>query len=85
MKPITKYASSRNKHLSLNIVAVRPTRIMNGADNNWKQFYKIKYLMVRKSRKKIYCPGFFHKMNPGAILCTEKCPSIRFLEESMTP
>ena len=40
---------------------------------------------VRKSRKKICCPGFFQKTNAGAILCTENYPRVHFLEESRTP
>ena len=35
--------------------------------------------------KKICCLGFFKKSNAGAILCTENCPSVHFLEESRTP
>ena len=38
----------------------------------------------QKISKKIYFPGFFQKTNAGAILCTENCPSVRFLEESRT-
>ena len=34
----TMYASSENKHFSLNLVVVRPTKIMNKADKNWAQF-----------------------------------------------
>ena len=34
----TMYASIENKHFSLNPVIVRPTKIMNRADNNWAQF-----------------------------------------------
>ena len=30
----TMYASSRNKHFSLNLVIIRPTKIMNRADKN---------------------------------------------------
>ena len=36
------------------------------------------------SKKKSCCPGFFQKPNAGAILCSENCPSVRFLEESRT-
>ena len=39
----------------------------------------------QKISKKIFCPIFFQKTNTGAILCTENCPSVRFLEESRTP
>ena len=28
---------------------------------------------------------FFQKMNVEAILCTENCPNVRFLEESRRP
>ena len=28
---------------------------------------------------------FFQKTNVGAILCTENCPNVRFLEESRRP
>ena len=31
----TMYASSVNKHFSLNNVTVKPTKIMNRADKNW--------------------------------------------------
>ena len=41
-------------------------------------------LKVSKSRKKICCPRFSKKMNAGAFLCTEKCPSIRFIGKSRT-
>ena len=34
----TMYASSGNKHFSLNPVIVRPNKIMNRADKNWAQF-----------------------------------------------
>ena len=34
----TMYASSGNKHFSLNLVIVRLTKIMNRADKNWAQF-----------------------------------------------
>ena len=34
----TMYASSRNKHFSLNLVIVTLTKIMNRADKNWAQF-----------------------------------------------
>ena len=36
----TMYASSGNKHFSLNLVIVRLTKIMNRADKNWAQFSK---------------------------------------------
>ena len=34
----TTYASSENKHFSLNLVIVRLTKIMKRADKNWAQF-----------------------------------------------
>ena len=34
----TMYASSGNKHFSLNLVIIRLTKIMNRADKNWAQF-----------------------------------------------
>ena len=34
----TMYASSRNKRFSLNLVIVRPTKIMNRANKNWALF-----------------------------------------------
>ena len=37
------YASSGNKHFCTNPVMVRPTNIMNRADKDWAQFYKVKY------------------------------------------
>ena len=47
----TMYASSGNKHFFTNLVIVRPTKIMNRADENWAQFYKIKYLKNQKFQK----------------------------------
>ena len=35
--------------------------------------------------KKNVLSSIFQKTNAGAILCTERCPSIRFLEEFRTP
>ena len=37
--------------------------------SSWQTVNIFEDLKVRKSRKKIYCPGFFQKMNAGAILC----------------
>ena len=34
----TMHASSGNKHFSLNNVTVRPTKIINRADENWANF-----------------------------------------------
>ena len=34
----TMYASSENKHFSLNFVKARPTKIMNRATKNWAHF-----------------------------------------------
>ena len=34
----TMYATSGNKHFSLNPVIVRPTKIMNKANKNWAHF-----------------------------------------------
>ena len=36
---------------SVNLVFVRLTKIMNRADKNWAQFYKIKYLKFQKFQK----------------------------------
>ena len=44
----------------------------------------INAVKVRKSRKKICCPGFFQKTNAWVFLCTKNCPSLRVLEKSRT-
>ena len=44
-----------------------------------------KYLKVSKSRKKDVVLDSSKKTNAWAFLCTEKCPGVRFLEESRTP
>ena len=62
---------------SLNLVIVRLTKIMNRADKNWAQFYKIKYLKNQKFQKHFlikvgllvkYSLVFFRKMFKEVVI-----------------
>ena len=68
------YASSGNKHFSLNLVIDRLTKIMIRAVKNWAQFQEIKYLKNQNFQK-----HFFNKSwSPSQIFLIDFFSSERF-------